>query len=236
MKLSLHKLLGLCWLMMVIAFSIVGSPAFAQGTIAHVQLHTPNPDPAFPWDFEGMRLMGGYPQTYNLDFNNDGTPEFVIYASGPNSTRGFGIWGLGQNRVWSYHPTESWFVVDMNAGDMIGPDMTSPWFEWYQTEYFPDGTPNASVFCCCVNIGCLGFYDGLDSAYTGLEFQLNGETYYGWLRVGAPLPAFNGGWIYEYAYETRPGVAILAGAVPEPSTLALLSLNGIVIWFFKRRK
>ena len=157
-----------------------------------------------------MRLNGLYPQSYNLDFNSDGTAEFVIYASGPLSTRGFTMWGLGQNRVWSYHPTESWFTVAMNAGETIGPSMTSPWYEWYQTEYFPSGEPRGSTFCSCVGeIGCLGFYAGLDSAYAGLEFQLDGQTHYGWLRLGAPIPELNGGWIYEYAYDTRPGATIL---------------------------
>ncbi len=184
-----------------------------------------------------MRLNGLNPQSYNLDFNGDGAAEFVIYASGPLSTRGFTMWGLGQNRVWSYHPTESWFTVAMNAGDAIGPIMSSPWYEWYQTEYFPSGVPRGSTFCSCVgDIGCLGFYTGLDSAYAGLEFQLNGQTHYGWLRVGAPIPELNGGWIYEYAYDTRPGAAILAGAVPEPSAAALLGLAGVALWLFRRRK
>jgi len=147
------------------------------------------------------------------------------------------MWGLGQNRVWSYHPTESWFTVAMNAGETIGPSMTSPWYEWYQTEYFPSGEPRGSTFCSCVGeIGCLGFYAGLDSAYAGLEFQLDGQTHYGWLRLGAPIPELNGGWIYEYAYDTRPGATILAGTVPEPSAAALLALASAALCFFRRRK
>jgi len=236
MKLALRKLPGWRWQGLALALSLAGSSVLAQGTIVHVQLSTPNPDPNFPWDFQGMRLIGLHPQSYNLDFDGDGTAEFVVYASGPLSTRGFTIWGLGQNRVWSYHPTETWATVAMNSGELIGPGMTSPWFEWYQTEYFPSGDPRGSVFCSCVNIGCIGFYAGLDSAYAGLEFQLNGQTHYGWLRVGAPMPEFNGGWIYEYAYDTRPGAAIFAGAVPEPSTFALLGLGCVAVWLLKRKQ
>ena len=237
MKLALRKLPGWRWQGLALALSLAGSSVLAQGTIVHVQLSTPNPDPNFPWDFQGMRLMGLYPQSYNLDFDGDGTAEYVIYASGPLSTRGFEIWGLGQNRVWSYHPTDTWFVVAMSSGDVIGTDLTPGPFEWYQTQYYPSGQPIGANFSSCVGgIGCIGFFAGLDWAYAGLEFQLNGQTHYGWLRVGAPMPEFNGGWIYEYAYDTRPGAAILAGAVPEPSTLALLSLSGVALCLFKYRK
>jgi len=236
-KLALRILSGWRWLVLALALILARSPLLAQGTIVHVQLSTPNPDPSFPWDFEGMRLLGLNSQTYNLDFNGDGTAEFVIRAAGPRSTSGFAIWGLDQNRVWGYHPTETWFAVAMSSGDYIGPSMTPVPFEWYQTEYFPSGEPRHAVFSSCVGeIGCIGFYAGLDSAYAGLEFQLNGQTHYGWLRVGAPMPEFNGGWIYEYAYDTRPGAAIFAGAVPEPSTFALLGLGGVAVWLFKRKK
>lgn len=233
----LHRISGWRWPGLALALVLAHLSALAQGTIAYTRLSTPNPDPNFPWDYQGMRLNGLYPQSYNLDFNRDGTAEFVIYASGPLSTRGFTMWGLGQNRVWSYHPTESWFTVAMNAGETIGPSMTSPWYEWYQTEYFPSGEPRGSTFCSCVGeIGCLGFYAGLDSAYAGLEFQLDGQTHYGWLRLGAPIPELNGGWLYEYAYDTRPGATIVAGAVPEPSAAALLALASAALWFFRRRK
>ena len=237
MKPALHILSGWRWLVLALALSLARFPMLAQGTIVHVQLSTPNPDPNFPWDYQGMRLLGLNPQSYDLDFDGDGTAEFVVYASGPRSTRGFEIWGLGQNRVWSYHPTETWFAVAMSSGDYIGPSMTSPWFEWYQTQYYPSGQPIGANFSSCVgDIGCIGFYAGLDSAYAGLEFQLNGQTHYGWLRVGAPMPEFNGGWLYEYAYDTRPGAAIFAGAVPEPSAFALLALGGVAVGLFKRKK
>jgi len=100
MKLALRKLPGWCWQGLALALSLAGSSVLAQGTIVHVQLSTPNPDPNFPWDFQGMRLTGLNPQSYNLDFDGDGTAEYVIYASGPNSTRGFEMWGGGsESRV-----------------------------------------------------------------------------------------------------------------------------------------
>jgi hypothetical protein len=213
----------------MLAFLLAAASAIAQGTIVYNRLNTPNPDPNFPWDFEGMRLNGLFPQSYNLDLNGDGNADYVILASGPLSTAGFYIYGVGGNGVWANQPFDSRWVVAMNAGETIGSSMT-PVASWYSN---PDG----AIFCACVGgIGCLGYYAGLDSAYAGLRFQLNGETHYGWLRVGAPIPDLNGGWIYDYAYDTRPDAAIFAGAVPEPSSFALLGLGGIALWLFKRKK
>lgn len=202
-----------------------GSSAWGQGTIAYVRLSTPNPDPNFPWDFEGMRLSGG--KSYNLDLNNDGVPDYVIDASGPNSTRGFGIYAQGPNGVWATRPFDSSLAAALPAGVEIGQGLASSTYTWTQN----DG--RGSKFSVCVDIGCLGFYTALDSAYTALRFDLNGETHYGWVRVGSPLGG-NFGWIYDYAYDTRPGAAILTGAIPEPSTLALVTV-GVAALFARRR-
>ena len=63
----------------------------------------------------------------------------------------------------------------------------------------------------------------------GFQFidpNLNGGAVaYGWMRIS--LGATSGGQpraIVEYAYENTQGMGIMAGAVPEPSTLALLGV------------
>lgn len=71
------------------------------------------------------------------------------------------------------------------------------------------------------------FADG-QRAYIGvrtLSFR------YGWIEVvrsGASLSA------YAWAYETEPGVPILAGQIPTPATFALLGLGALA--FAKRRR
>jgi hypothetical protein len=61
----------------------------------------------------------------------------------------------------------------------------------------------------------------------GVAFDIAGETHYGWIDmyVSGLGPA---AWIYGWAYESEPGVPIIAGnagTIPEPSTLALLGLG-----------
>jgi hypothetical protein len=82
----------------------------------------------------------------------------------------------------------------------------------------------------------IGTFLGVESAYIGLQFMLDDGVHYGWARVGCPVTGLGGGWIYEAAYDIRPDTLILAGAVPEPSTWALLSAGGILFWLLGRGK
>jgi len=52
---------------------------------------------------------------------------------------------------------------------------------------------------------------------------IGGETHYGWVFIQT-FPPVVGGRILEWAYESEPGVGIMAGAVPEPSAGLLILL------------
>jgi PEP-CTERM motif len=64
-----------------------------------------------------------------------------------------------------------------------------------------------------------GPWAGATNMYLGVVFNDPGNTYYGWVELSFNGVATISGW----AYENTPGVGIDAGAgaVPEPSTLAL---------------
>jgi hypothetical protein len=102
-------------------------------------------------------------------------------------------------------------------GALIGPD-TGTNYTWLGH----DPLLGALVLANATGSGTIGSpilfagpFAGVESAFIGLQFQVNGQTYYGWVRVGAPV-SINGGWIYDYAYETSPDTPINAGQTNEP--------------------
>ena len=77
-------------------------------------------------------------------------------------------------------------------------------------------------------------WDGLGRGYIGVTFSDDASNvYYGYVDVtvnGDYTATLNG-----FAYENSPGVAILTGAVPEPSVLGL-SAAGLLLMNIRRRK
>lgn len=61
---------------------------------------------------------------------------------------------------------------------------------------------------------------------------MGGALYYGWIHI-ENFYGSNWGQITDWAYDTRPGESILAGAVPEPSCISLCVL-GILLMFTRR--
>ena len=68
--------------------------------------------------------------------------------------------------------------------------------------------------------------------YVGVQFQALDGFHFGWIRVRGGNG--NDGRILDYAYNTVPGQSLAAGAVPEPSTWALLGLGALCLWRFRR--
>lgn len=61
----------------------------------------------------------------------------------------------------------------------------------------------------------------------------NGPVTFGWLRI--TVNDNGSGIIHDLAYQETPGVAILAGSVPEPGTAVLMLLTTAALVFSRRR-
>ena len=196
------------------------SLSMAQGTIVY-HLYDP------PLNYAGVPVP-----PYNLrevDMNLDGRPDFTIRA-GPAQVD---VLMADYNRVIALPvlpPDIGSYVVPLAQGSHIGASL-DPMFSWVGT----NDPPGYAGMSACFDAGCAGLWVGLD-AYMGVQLESNGVTQYGWIRI------LNGGigsvgYIYEWAYDTRPGAPILAGAVPEPSACALLITGGLLAaWLRKKLK
>jgi hypothetical protein len=72
-------------------------------------------------------------------------------------------------------------------------------------------------------------FDGF-TAYAGFDLVYDGADHYGWMRISDPYPPmFCGGEILDWAYETAPNTALLAGAVPEPGSVVLFELGVVLL-------
>ena len=188
-------------------------------------------DPFAPYDAQGLRLWGSAenPASYSLVLN--GQVAFTF-----NSGTDFDIDPAGSNMVIGVYLDSSSAVgaAPLPSDAPIGPDPGAYAWLGHDPVYGPLVLANATGSGIIGDpILFSGPFAGVPSAYIGLEFYEDNQPYYGWVRVGAPA-SINGGWIYDYAYETVPNTPIEAGAVPEPSILALLA-TGTATLFFRRK-
>lgn len=231
-----------CWLLPALAVLLAWtSLGDAQG-IVYEQL-PPSPslglvqdingnwvDPFAPYDSQGLRLWGTAenPVNYNLVLNGQVAFTFNSQDSG------FGIDPIGNNIVIGVYLDNfgAAGAYPLLSGAFIGADLGSTTYTWLGHDTVLGGLVLSSVMASDT-IGSpilwSGPFAGVPSAYIGFEFYTDGQPYYGWVRVGAPVSLRGLGWVYDYVYQTSPNTSIFAGDVPEPSTWALLGLG--MVWF-----
>ncbi len=213
-----------CARQIVMVLLLAAGSACGQGTIRYVDI---SPDL-----FMFSPLINSQ-RTVPVDIDGDGTADFVFRAT-PSL---FDIYGIGNNRVLAFpnHPPDlSRYAVPLSVGDVISPSL-QPQYVWAESQYF--GSPRDPL-------GVV-FNGGFETiigtfvnrkGYVGLEFQIGGNIHYGWIQLDCETFYNNGGYVLDYAYELRPGAGIFAGAVPEPSTCALVGFGFLALLIQRRRK
>lgn len=218
------------------SLSILTTVLLAAGAASDAVVYVDVPEP------EGFLGIGpGNPFTKTFDFDGNGTTDleflagvdvFGFYVVGPEgaSTRVVGVSGFG--------------VVPMQAGEEIGSILgpalnpraaafSSPqsWFEltgYSQLSFIFSGDGNQ------IGGPWHPFNDAYgEDAYLGFEFQGDDGIHYGWLRIHEFAGV--GGFFREYAYNDTPDEGLMAGQIPEPSSVALLG-SGLVALFGRRRR
>lgn len=206
----------------------------AQGTIVYQRLTNPYPPSPVPppWDDSGYP-MPNLDGDLILDLDGNGQPDVGWAVNGTS----FHIYGIGPTRVLTYPPAGldiNSFLPVLAAGTEIGAMPPSAELIWRESINLPAFGPYTASYNGVNNVGYGGYWQGVEG-YTGIEFYIGSEAHYAWVRVGAPFMGLYGGYIYDYAYDIRPGAPILAAAVPEPSTWALFGL-GISVLVFSRMR
>jgi hypothetical protein len=190
---------------------LITAPCFGQGTIAHVIADT-----------NFGTFQGG---TLPVDLNGDGVTDFTFVST----RRDFTVDTPSLSAVIAVPEGGldlGTFVVPLDPGYMVGAQ-TSGGLIWSQTlkTQYGDVRP---LLTSSMDVGSIGLFTG-QNAYMGVRFQAADGVHYGWMRLDLPFVGVNGGYIREWAYDTRVNAPIFAGAVPEPSACALFGF-GFLAW------
>jgi len=167
---------------------------------------------------------------YPIDLNADSIIDFTFNADYTS----VGLFANASNRlVYRVEPPPNLGgpVASLPGGLLIASNLTDSSVAW--------GSSVGYGYYGLISVLISGSSTDFNGrGYIGLEFGLPDGTHYGYFDLDAG-PGFPAATLYGWAYETTPGVPIVAGAVPEPSSLWLLVAAGLAgacirIWRLRR--
>ncbi|BBO31336.1 PEP-CTERM sorting domain-containing protein [Lacipirellula parvula] len=148
---------------------------------------------------------------------------------------------VGQNEFAIAAFSNSVRVNPYNIGPQASRTLTS------STYYVNSFAPGAEIGPAAIAAGGARFagrqvgadfynFVGTDK-YVGLKWDIGGGNFsFGWARIDVSAANNGTATLLSYAYESTPNASIIAGAVPEPSTLALLAAGGGAVALQRRRR
>lgn len=167
--------------------------------------------------------------TQPIDFNVDGIDDMIFRNFGDQfaafSTSTSAIAG-----IVATPPNQNSFAVPFESGSIIGASFPSSSLYTWNEGY----SGLISVRLVGFETVVLGLWGGIE-AYLGVQFKIGENTHYGWVQVENIFDDVGGGIIKAFAYESEPGVPIIAGAVPEPSGAMLVGMGGIFLLGRRKR-
>jgi hypothetical protein len=209
-----------CWCLLA---AVVGRPDLHAAVISYM------PPEVIP--ISGSIFLGHT----DFDINGDGRRDAVFL----HSDQAGGIRTLNGNGVIAsfYRPDMIEREIEpIPAGTFIGAQVFAPNLAWFRdSRPYEDGDYlSTATLGICVDTGCDGHFFG-QTAYMGFELQLQDGPHYGWAKIQvSPEPNFSAG-LLGWAWETEPGKSIIAGAVPESSSLSLAAFGAAAVSFRRRR-
>ena len=214
----------------LLAYGVASGAALAMASPAGAAIHY------FPQD----EFVSN--DTLDIDINNDGTPEFQIqhYATGTTyvvtvASASIQRYTTGNNADWKFDNNDppGGGAERFNLGAAIGPTYGFPLF-W--------GTKRDTLFSFDTSAGnYVGKFLGTgpnwgNPGYLGIRFDIPEESiHYGWIHIDSIESDLSGLHIDGWAYNDVADQPINAGAVPIPSSLALLASGAAGVTALRRR-
>ncbi len=208
----------------LIAYSAAAGAALAVAVPIQASIiHTNIPD---------VVIQQGY--QWGLDLNADASPEFLVQCLG-TPTGNYDVCRLfstnnGAGALIGSTGGFYRYVAQLNTGNPISGG---------QNMQTSGGGPRLASNWYGVSYGL--WTGGVSEKFAGLRFNIVPSpavtnTHYGWVKLSVHVGLTNI-TVHSYAYETTPDTLILAGAVPEAGSLALLAAGAAgVLAMRKKRK